>query len=123
MNKFLRSYLQHRVLSHRFSGGLAGPRDNSTDTILRIFEATQGSDEEASGALKLQNVCAKIPVYLVNRLDANLSVLSMSKREFVEVAIVAALDEVDRIYEENEMPAPQYDGGTDELSESRHRTQ
>lgn len=45
----------------------------------------------------LKNVCAKVSPQLVNRLDNALKILGISKRVFVEMAIINALDEFDEI--------------------------
>lgn len=46
--------------------------------------------------IPLRNVCAKLTVELVDRLDNSLSILGMSKREFIEMALIEALDKVDQ---------------------------
>lgn len=45
--------------------------------------------------IPLRNVCAKLSVELVDRLDNTLSVLDISKREFIEMALIEALNQVD----------------------------
>jgi flavin-binding protein dodecin len=50
--------------------------------------------------IPLRNVCAKLSVELVDRLDNALGVLSMSKRQFIEMAIIEALDEVDKVLQD-----------------------
>ncbi len=45
-----------------------------------------------------KNVCAKVPLALVERLDDAISRLSMSKRLFIETAITQALDLADQIW-------------------------
>lgn len=107
MNKDFRSYLQFKALSHRFSA--------SQGTLLDMLLASTPTKEsvnangddvhitELSPEVKLQNVCAKIGLPLVERLESTLSILSMSKREFIEIAIISALDETDRIFAENDV--------------------
>lgn len=52
--------------------------------------------EEAFPQLRIKNVCAKLSGDLVDRLDNSLSILGMSKRDFIEMALVEALDRVDQ---------------------------
>lgn len=110
MNDHHRAYLQFRALAHRFE-----EEDmNSLDVLLRlqfVDEHDQPIPENlVDQKMKLQNVCAKIPTYIVNRLDANLSVLGISKRRFIELAIVSALEETDNILAENGVPLPEWEG-------------
>ena len=44
----------------------------------------------------VKNVCAKLGVPLVDRLDNTLSTLGISKREFIEMSLIEALDRVDK---------------------------
>jgi hypothetical protein len=50
--------------------------------------------------MKLKNICAYMPETLVNRLEKTLALLEMSKREFITMAVVEALDKVDALKEE-----------------------
>jgi len=52
--------------------------------------------EEAFPQLRIKNVCAKLSGDLVDRLDNSLGILGMSKRDFIEMALVEALDRVDQ---------------------------
>lgn len=117
MNQQLRSYLQYKALSHRFSAGFAEPYENSIDNLLDLFQRAKGSDQDVVETLQLQNVCAKMPFQLVSRLESNLEILSMSKREFIEIAIISALDEVGRIFAEIGIPIPGNDGSVEGVSE------
>lgn len=44
-----------------------------------------------------KNVCAHLPIPLVERLENSLSLLNMSKREFITAALIDALDRFDKI--------------------------
>ena len=48
----------------------------------------------ASGEISrhVKNVCAKLPIPLVERLEEVLEILEISKREFIETAVIDALD-------------------------------
>lgn len=52
--------------------------------------------EEVFPQLRIKNVCAKLSGDLVDRLDNSLGILGMSKRDFIEMALVEALDRVDQ---------------------------
>ena len=52
---------------------------------------------ELASNLKLKNVCAKLSPQLVERLDNAISLLDMSKRLFIETALIQSLDEFDRL--------------------------
>lgn len=47
-----------------------------------------------------KNVCAHLPMPLVDRLENSLGILGMSKREFIQAAIIDALDRFDKIAED-----------------------
>ena len=75
---------------------------------LHVKQSFQGNDfilehlmaqnpEEAEKSLQLKNVCAKISVQLADRLDGVCGLLDISKRRFIEAAIINALDEADRV--------------------------
>lgn len=49
---------------------------------------------------QIKNVCAKISVQLSDRLDSTVGLLGISKRRFIEAAIIDALEKANRIMEE-----------------------
>jgi hypothetical protein len=59
-----------------------------------VFVPAKTLEEVTS--IPLRNVCAKLTVELVERLDNSLSILGMNKREFIEMALIEALDKVDQ---------------------------
>ena len=79
-------FMHYRVLAFKYS--------------LRNDELSDKIINEAGDQIPLRNVCAKLSVELVDRLDNALGVLSMSKRQFIEMAIIEALDEVDKVLQE-----------------------
>jgi len=79
-------FIQHKALSFKF--------DNSAMLMDAIIE------DDKENKLPLKNVCAKLHTSLVERLDSTLNTLSISKREFIEYAIIEALDKADEIMEE-----------------------
>ncbi len=101
-----KQYIQYKALDFKFA--TAG---NSIDQLERLvaggsvghavdgqFVPAQTLEEVCP--IPLRNVCAKLSVELVDRLDNALGVLSMSKRQFIEMAIIEALDEVDKVLQD-----------------------
>lgn len=80
--------ITHKVLSFKL--------DESAKLIDLLLDDPDAS-ENFKKQLKLKNVCAQLQEPLVNRLESTLSILSMSKREFLELAIIEALDKSDLI--------------------------
>ncbi len=98
-------FIQHRALTFKFSS--AG--NMSLCQIERLVDS--GAIRNQDGSLctldevvphKIQNVCAKLDQALVDRLDEALSVLGMTKRDFIELALIEALNKVDAILEETD---------------------
>jgi len=82
---------------------------------LHVKQSFQGNDfllehlmaqnpEEAEKSLQLKNVCAKISTQLADRLDGLCGLLDISKRRFIEAAIINALDEAQRVTAELKLP-------------------
>lgn len=61
--------------------------------------ADQMIDSMPEGA-HIKNVCAKMSVQLVERLDNTISIIGCSKRRFVECALIAAMERAREIAEE-----------------------
>lgn len=59
--------------------------------------------QEGVSAPVYRNVCAKLEVNLVDRLDKTLGFLDISKRAFIEVAVVEALNRVEEILKESDV--------------------
>lgn len=96
-------FIQYRALKFKFSsmGSL------TISDIERMVESgsLQRTDEngnvvpttlEDACPIPLRNVCAKLSVELVERLDKTLGILDISKREFIEMALIEALNRVDQ---------------------------
>ena len=88
--KHLTELLTYRALHFKLSSVTGG------DLLLeRAIE-----DEATANDLRLKNVCAKLSVQLSDRIDNTVNILDISKRRFIEAAIIAALYEADRVMEE-----------------------
>jgi hypothetical protein len=115
MNNHFKSYLQYKALAHRFSNPLLN--GDFLDSAIETFPEQLTTDKNGATVtqvdinenVRLQNVCAKIALNLVRRMEANLEVLGMSKREFIEIAIISALEESEQIMTENDVQIPDYD--------------
>ena len=91
-------YMQHKVLSFKYSTA------NSPDKLVGVATVDDGKGGQRPAKLEdfyeVKNVCAKLHVKLVERLDNTLNLLEMSKREFIELALIEAMNRVDDIIEE-----------------------
>lgn len=65
-----------------------------------MIEQLAKQDPAQIEKMKMRNVCALIAVPLFDRLEELCGVLSISKREFIESALIEALDQADRIIED-----------------------
>lgn len=101
-------FIQYRALSFKFkSAGMslgAFERLLATKSIGTNQDGTFVPTESLEEALpfKLQNVCAKLAQPLVDRLDEALGVLDMTKRDFIELALIEALDKVDQVLKDTD---------------------
>jgi hypothetical protein len=71
--------------------------DDSAKLIDIVLEDS-GNDEIKA---KFKNVCAMLSEPLIKRLEDTLGLLGISKREFLELAIIDALDKADLAIEES----------------------
>jgi len=60
-----------------------------------IDSAMENPSPELQEKFKIKNVCAQLSGVLVERLETTLSLLNMSKGEFITSAIIDALDKAD----------------------------
>lgn len=100
---YFNQFIQYRALKFKFSsmGSLTisdiermvenGSLGKEVDGVFVPHQ----SIEEAC-PIPLRNVCAKLSVDLVERLDKTLDILEISKREFIEMALIEALSRVDQ---------------------------
>ena len=102
-------FIQYKALSFKFNT----PGLLSIDKIEQMVKGgsigqdvdgkfVPFTDLEQATPIKLQNVCAKLTQQLVDRLDEALGVLSMTKREFIELALIEALNKVDEVLEQTD---------------------
>lgn len=72
--------------------------DDSAKLIDAVFDGPEG--DELKTKLKMKNVCTPLAGELVERLENTLGILNMSKREFLELAVIEALDKAQAILDE-----------------------
>lgn len=78
-------FIQYRALALKFE------RQNH-----EIIEAVISSGDEP---MLLRNVCAKLTVELSDRVDAMVALLGISKRVFIERALIEAIDRAEAAIE------------------------
>lgn len=92
-------FVQYRALQFKFSGiHHAGEIEESRIMKIRGNDGVlrPATIEDIVGG-EVKNVCAKLPIPIVERLDNLIGILDMTKRDFIEMALVDALDRVDAI--------------------------
>lgn len=55
---------------------------------------------ESTESFKIKNVCAKLSVSLSDRIDNTVGLLDMSKRQFIEAALITACDEAKKVIDD-----------------------
>lgn len=87
MSNHFDQLIRYKALAFKFSG--AG--FSLVDAVL---------EQNGPEALKMKQVCAPLSVQLVERMENVLGLLNMSKREFIEIAVIEALDKAEAIIDE-----------------------
>ena len=85
MSEF-KQFIQYRALAFKFD------RQN-----LDVSEQLLASGD---APLPLRNVCAKLSVELSDRIDQTVSVLGVSKRLFIERALIEAIEQAEAMLDE-----------------------
>lgn len=100
MNKF-DQYIQYRALAFKYGSGLVQTPESLQGLIdagaMLQADGTPITEVEQVWPEELKNLCAKVPVSLVEEIDSTIELLKMSKREFVEMAVREALDRANSI--------------------------
>lgn len=92
--KYFDQVMQYRALAFKFS--FSGGSGNALDDMLENA-VTSGVVEQA---IPMQNVCAKLSVDLVQQMEEKINILDISKRRFIELAVIQALHRIDEIFSE-----------------------
>jgi hypothetical protein len=105
--KYFDQFIQYRALSFKFS--LSGGAGNSIDlvehhlasgSLLLVGEDGKPKSGTIDDVIPMQNVCAKLTVELVQKMEEKISILEMSKRQFIELAVIHAIARIDEILDE-----------------------
>lgn len=106
--KHFDQYIQFRALKFKFSA-LGSMTLDDMERMIESGALLKSDDDgktvrptslEEISPIPLRNVCAKLSVQLVERLDNALGILDISKRQFIELALIEALDKVDQVLED-----------------------
>lgn len=81
-----KQFLQYRALDLKFS--------------LENSELTDAVIESGAEPIPLRNVCAKLTVELAERIDRTAETLGVTKRQFIERALIDAMDQADAMVRE-----------------------
>jgi hypothetical protein len=76
----------------QFKNMVEGQSSGNTEGMEKLIE------EHASKSDEFKTVCAPISVPLFERMGEAMQTLGMSKRQFIEMAIIEALDRADDIF-------------------------
>lgn len=88
MNKYFQEVLTYRALSFKLTGHLTG---GLLDSLI---------DDNPDLKAQFKNTCVPIPLSLSQDLEEVLSLLRLSKREFLTMAIRSAIDDAKKIMDE-----------------------
>lgn len=85
-------YIQYRALNMKAT--IEGQSHNNSEFDRVLDKAA------SNGSPEIKTVCAPIAIELFDRLTETLTLLDISKRRFIEAAIIEALDKADAIMAE-----------------------
>jgi hypothetical protein len=93
-------YIQYKALEFKFQG-TSFPNSFLDDAVDRSGESAP-----------IKNVCAKLHVSLSDKIDETVAMLNMSKRKFIELAIIEAIARSESIVDKADIYEAHYvDGG------------
>jgi len=100
---FFDQFIQYRSLKFKFStmgtltlSDIEGMIQAGSLLYTDDGETVRPPTFEEACPIPLRNVCAKLSSDLVDRLDKTLDILEISKREFIEMSLIEALNRVDQ---------------------------
>lgn len=106
--EYFNEFLLHKALEFKH-----GPYGNTLDGLIDLMAQEQNKNSEFP--IPLKNVCAKLTVELSDEIENICDLLSVSKRRFIEMAIINAIGRFKEIaseydiYERYEMEAAHLD--------------
>lgn len=89
MSRDFNEYMHYKVLELKFKTVQGEHLSKSLESLI----------EAEAISVPLKNVCAKLSVELSDRLDNVTGLLNMSKREFIEMSLIQALDHAEHMIE------------------------
>jgi hypothetical protein len=72
---------------------------NGTDSVSLLDLAMSDSDNQEHVQTITKNVCAKLSTQLSDKIDSVTGFLSISKRAFIEAALIQAIEQAEEIME------------------------
>lgn len=90
MPRDFNEYLHYKALELKFKTVQGEHLSNSLEALI---------DADSEVVPQTKNVCAKLSVQLSDELDAITSLLSMSKRQFIEMALIQAIEHANHLVE------------------------
>jgi len=79
---------------------------NNENVLQGIVEDAIENDKDLP--VQIKNVCAKLPVKLCDELDNVCQILDIQKRKFIEMALINAIGEFEKLSEQYNLQ--QYEG-------------
>lgn len=88
MNTLLDEFLTYHLLERKFSS-----------TNSEFFDYFLANDSKAGDQIT-KNVCAKLSIPLSERIDEVCEMLGVSKRRFIETALIQAINRSEELFDE-----------------------
>lgn len=109
--KMYHQFIEYKALTYKWAGKGIDQMDNLTG---KFVGDGKGGLRPATldDFMETQNVCAKLPMPLVQRMETACSILGISKRVLVEIAINEALEGIEEIFDQidvHELQNAEYD--------------
>lgn len=77
-------------------------KHNTANVMQGVIEDAIENNKDLP--IPIKNVCAKLPVELSDQLDNVCSILKIQKRKFIEMALINAIGEFEKLSEEYNLP-------------------
>jgi len=85
---YFEQYVEYRLMDFKFS-----TIGQDSHGINNVIEQHIHSEDNPH----LKQVCAKLPVPLVEKLDSVINQLDISKRKFIQLALIEAIEKVETL--------------------------
>lgn len=91
-------YIHYRALAYKYDLLKNDDLQRKMDHLIDAFPEG-GPTLDGFKVPEVKNVCAKLAVDLSDHLDNTVAKLNMSKRQFIEMALIEALEHADHLIE------------------------